>query len=269
MRPFLPHILRDEAGAQADDNVAKVLELFGHLNSATFGEQNQDEHSELEDTLGLLSLIGDRVTTAMDPAERHWALAHDEGSLGRHLVATKPLAKGTVVFEEKPLIVAEATTFGERALRGEMAAVAVELLRLPRGRGRQAAEILQEPKGLPERSIKNLELWALSFMMALGQRKVAREDGSQVPRTRSAAIWALGVSSVNTQHAESPTRGVLGVLSSLMAHSCEPACEISIGEEAQGSMLTLRTTRAVEPGESLSITYLDSDERTLQAVVAT
>lgn len=253
MQPFLPHI---SAGQECPLENAEVLQAFAEINHDFFCS-NMDK-----ETAALLSFVGDRVTTSMDAIERRWSLACDEGSVGRHLVAARSLPKDTVVFVEKPLVVGLATNFGERALRGEMAAVAVELLRLPSGRSREAAELLQEPRGLPERSIKNLELWALSFMMALGQRRVAREDGSAVPRTRSAAVWALGVSSVNTHHAESPTRGVLGVLSSLMEHSCSPSCEVEIGNEAHGSMLTLRTIREVLPGESLTITYLDSEERT-------
>ena len=48
--------------------------------------------------------------------------------------------------------------------------------------------------------------------------------------------------------------------------SQSPCCEIEIGNEAHGSMLTLRTIREVLPGESLTITYLDSEERTLPSI---
>lgn len=57
---------------------------------------------------------------------------------------------------------------------------------------------------------------------------------------------------------------VLGILSSMMEHSCEPSAIVEIGGSGGGSstssiMLTLRTTRAVAPGESLSICYVGYD----------
>ena len=47
-----------------------------------------------------------------------------------------------------------------------------------------------------------------------------------------------------------------GLLASMMEHSCEPNCIISIGNAEDGSVLTLTTKRDVVPGEALTISYV-------------
>ena len=56
--------------------------------------------------------------------------------------------------------------------------------------------------------------------------------------------------------ARKPTRGVMGLLASMMEHCCEPSARIDVAPEARGSALTLSTVRDVAPGESLSICYV-------------
>ena len=72
--------------------------------------------------------------------ERAWKIT-SRPACGRYLVAARDLAAGEVVFAERPLIVATSTSDGERAMRGEMAAVALELLREPSD---SPAHLLQE-----------------------------------------------------------------------------------------------------------------------------
>ena len=226
---------------------------FNSINTAFFCP---DDCIEKSSSPSLRELHFDSICSVTSVEEHAWDLR--DGQVGRHIVAARFIPAGSIVFSESPLIVAEATCLA-RGHCGEMAAAAVALLQLPAGRSCEAARLLQTPKGLPERSRKNLALWALQLQMALGARNVTREDGSPVPRTRDSTLWALGVSSINAHHASEPTRAVIGLLSSMMEHSCMPSCEMEIASVSDGSTLTLRTTRDVQQGESLSITYLDCD----------
>ena len=249
--------------------LTSVLSQFDEINSAYFFTSNEEEDvcahgdsdpsNEEENTGELLSLISDRLLTSIAVDERAWHIRSHE-DVGRHLVAATDLTAGATVFREQPLAVGEAEAYSERAMNSDMASLAVELLRIPDGRGLEAARMLQEAINLPPRSAKQLQIWALSFQLALAARNLTRTDGSALLVDRSSALWALSVCSANGHHADDhPERAVLGVLASLMQHSCEPSCEVSIADMAQGSVLTLRTTRDVRAGESLSITYLDAD----------
>ena len=77
--------------------------------------------------------------------------------------------------------------------------------------------------------------------------------------SEDAIRWALGVASVNVHGRSDPPRGVLGLLASLMEHSCSPSARADVGSAAEGSVVTLRTTRVVRAGESLSIAYVARD----------
>ena len=255
----VPHVRMSDVDSDSDGNLndpEALVAQFNSINTAFFCPDDCIEKSS-SSFASLESYIYDSICSVTSVEEHAWDLR--DGQVGRHIVAARFIPAGSIVFSESPLIVAEATSFGERALRGEMAAAAVALLQLPAGRSCEAARLLQTPKGLPERSRKNLALWALQLQMALGARNVTREDGSPVPRTRDSTLWALGVSSINAHHASEPTRAVIGLLSSMMEHSCMPSCEMEIASVSDGSTLTLRTTRDVQQGESLSITYLDCD----------
>lgn len=59
--------------------------------------------------------------------------------------------------------------------------------------------------------------------------------------------------------ATDPSRGVLGLLASMMEHSCKPSAAVSIAPVSEGSVITLRTKRDVYAGEKLSICYVDFD----------
>ena len=160
---------------------------------------------------------------------------------GRILVAALDLPAGSLVFSERPLVVATAATTGDAALRGEAQAVALALL-LQRQEG---AFLLCSP------SLGEGTAEAKSFAAAADRFAAAcpEHDG------RLARHW-LGVASVNVHAAERPTRGVMGLLSSMMEHNCSPSCMVTVGPEAGGSVVSLRTCRAVTAGESLSISYV-------------
>ena len=222
-------------------------------------------------------------------AERAWKIT-SRPACGRYLVAARDLAAGEVVFAERPLIVATSTSDGERAMRGEMAAVALELLREPSD---SPAHLLQEadlsadtecasmkttvvvPFGRCSHAARvrcslacasgslagGLRMWTLGVLRALKMRSkpLLRADGSAVHPTEDDVSWALGVASVNVHGRDD--RGVLGLLASMMEHDCEPSCSTDVANsEAEGSggetLVTLRTKRAVKAGESLSITYV-------------
>ena len=81
----------------------------------------------------------------------------------------------------------------------------------------------------------------------------ARTRGFTIPEVR----WALGVAYLNAHGASRPTRGVIGVLASMMEHNCAPSCRVAFDEVASGSVVSLRTLRDVREGEALSISYVE------------
>ena len=186
-------------------NVELLLSQFDSINQSTFGTAAAAAAvasaaaasadlaaASLDDELEI-AIRSSLVKSADDP-ERMWKIRWSEAT-GRHLIATRFMKRDTVVFRETPLIVAEASASGERALRGEMAAAAIELLRLSPG---GPARLLQEPKLAADSSSANsLKSWAHDILNALRTRQYTRRDGSRVPRTVDSTMWALGVASVN------------------------------------------------------------------------
>ena len=81
----------------------------------------------------------------------------------------------------------------------------------------------------------------------------ARTRGFTIPEVR----WALGVAYLNAHGASRPTRGVIGVLASMMEHNCAPSCRVAFDDVASGSVVSLRTLRDVREGEALSISYVE------------
>ena len=66
----------------------------------------------------------------------------------------------------------------------------------------------------------------------------------------------MGVASLNTHGCDDrPSRGVLGLLSSMPRHDCDPNALLRVGPAAAGSVLSLYTLRDVAAGEPLSISY--------------
>jgi len=159
--------------------------------------------------------------------------------VGRTLAATRALPCGALVFGELPLIVARDTEG-----LGEAMAVATELLR-----GGPvmdvAARLLQ--------TAQHPTAQARAELRAAAADLLAKRGDEQPPCTLEQAVWALGLAAVNTHGAGDCA--VLGLLSSMPQHDCDPNCFIHVGPRGGGSELTLRTTRHVAAGEALCISY--------------
>ena len=110
---------------------------------------------------------------------------------------------------------------------------------------------------LEDEAAENLEQWTQRIFTQLFMRDDDDDNGPLVATpTLEACKWALNVASTNVHAAREPTRGVVGVLGSMMEHSCEPSATLEIGSSKDGSLLTLKTSVDVEEGESLSICYV-------------
>lgn len=209
--------------------------------------------AELETTICSRLRLSDQ-----DASERAWSIA-SHPDVGRYLVAARDLAADELVFCEEPLVVA--TPRGddeERAMRGELAAVAIELLREPSD---SLVHLLCEADFSADKDgslAGSMRTWTMGMLRALkAQPPLHRADGSAVTPSDDAVSWALSVASVNVHgNLTDPPRGVLGLLASMMMHSCAPSAYTDIASMAEGSALTLRTKRAVRAGERLSISYV-------------
>jgi hypothetical protein len=163
--------------------------------------------------------------------------------VGRTLVATVPLSCSALVFREAPLVVATDVTD-----LGEAQAVAAELMR--RGAASDtAARLLQTAQNPTARARAELREAAADLL----EQRGAAVAGLGASCGLELATWALGVAAVNTHAAHG--RGVLGLLSSMPHHDCDPNCTVHVGPPASGSQLTLRTLRPVAAGEALCISY--------------
>ena len=193
-------------------------------------------------------------------AEPAWRVAW-RPDVGRHLVAARDLAANEAVFSEAPLIVAAAKSEEPAAsLRGVMAAVAVQMLCEPRS---SPVHLLQEADFSADGDgglAGSLRTWVLGALHALRSRPpLVRPDGSEVALSEEVVRWAISVASVNVHGRPEPERGVLGLLSSMMEHSCAPTACAEVASAAEGSVITLRTRHAVRAGERLSISYVARD----------
>ena len=221
-----------EADASADEPyvASDLVAKFESLNAGFFtteAENEDDEDDDEEENAQLLSAIAASMLTPTSISEAAWQITSRDG-IGRVIVASRPIPADSVVFRENPLVAAEVTEESD-TLKGEMAAVAVELLKLPAD---SPAKLLQEPSYLAageededaQRSCRDLHQWSDSIVAALASREIWREgDGTRVECTADAVRWALGVATVNSHGAYEPTRGVLGILASMMQHECAPS----------------------------------------------
>ena len=216
-------------------------------------------NADLEDAITASLLPPDPV--ALPPAPRIWQISW-RGDAGRCLTAACDLPAGTVIFRERPLIVA--------AARKDQIpqAVALALLRDamfdqeeargtdPEGRAARArvARTLQEAHFADRDAQDSFEAWT---QRVFSDTFLNAEGGAadQPAPTMEAITWALGVASINVHAARSPTRGVLGVAASMMCHSCTPSAELVVASPAEGNVLTLRTITDVPTGGALSISY--------------
>eukprot|EP00908_Phaeocystis_cordata_P012989 Transcript_24031.p3 GENE.Transcript_24031~~Transcript_24031.p3 ORF type:complete len:396 (+),score=109.55 Transcript_24031:105-1292(+) len=180
-------------------------------------------------------LLHSLVKARLDVCSGGWAIEW-RGQAGRTLVATRALPANTLVFTEPPLCaVAGSST----------AALAREMLQLSRGKSRKAdraALHLLQSNGR-----------GAFFEQAISDAEREREDG----RTAAEARWARGVAHINAHGAGEKggtLRTVVGVLGSMMAHSCSPSAAMRIADDGSNA-LSLHTLRAVAAGEALDITY--------------
>ena len=216
-----------------------------------------------DESLRLQHAIAGSLLTSED---RAWEIQQNS-SCGRHLIAKQALAAGTVVFREQPLVVGEASTSGSALLedtRTSFCAAAIELLRLPAD---SPARLLQE-SSLPAESrlarILDVQAGRLYSTSSAHHDVVESLDGCTVEDVR----WALGVATCNAHDAVSPDRAVVGVLASMMEHSCDPCCRVSIGSTEDESVITLIAKRDVQPGESLTISYVPTTRDVAQRQAA-
>lgn len=235
----------------------------------------------------LMQTLVDRLTDGVNEPSRLWTVEW-RPNVGRTLLAASELEAGRLVFCERPLVAARSTNAGDAALRGRVPAVAVKLLQMPSdgpSKHLQAPLLLacpadeededveRQPHLQSELSIQlwrrltragGLDGWVRDFLDAADRRSpswLACEDGSalqhrlQIPTVR----WAIGVALINAHSASNPARGVLGLLSSMMEHSCEPTASVEIAPETEDSLISLRTLRPVPAGSPLSIAYVPTD----------
>lgn len=180
------------------------------------------------------------------PGTPAWRIEWREGR-GRVLVAARDLPAATLVFCEHPLVVAAVVDAGGDAHNGEAQAVGSALLDMTA----EAAAVLCSPA--------HVAGTAEATAFAKAAEAFAKACPKHDPQR---ARHCLGIASVNVHGAERPRRGVLGVLSSMMEHECSPSARVTLGDEAGGSLLSLRTLRRVVKGESLSITYVPAYQPT-------
>ena len=135
-------------------------------------------------------------------------------------MAAQPIPAGTQVFTERPIVVAPGGTVG----------VAKAVLKLDR-----AGECFEAVCQLQSRADRSVEGWG---------------------------PWAAGLAAVNCHGAggtlldpSAGRRTVIGLLGSMMAHECCPSAVTHFSSAADGTLLSLYTVRALEPGELLSISY--------------
>lgn len=104
----------------------------------------------------------------------------------------------------------------------------------------------------------SIDDWVQEVMAAL------RRQGSCPLPSVHEVRWALGVAYINGHGATEPTRGVLGLLSSMMQHDCDPTCSVEFAPMSEGSTVSLRTLRQVQAGELLSISYVEMEWSTAE-----
>ena len=213
----------------------------------------------MADLAALEAAISARLVESTPIDERAWVIA-ERASVGRYLVAAHDLSADEVVFKEMPIVVATPEIDGERVMRSEMVAVAIELLReSPESHAQLLAEA-DFAADIDGACASSLHTWTVRVLSALAARPpIFRSDGAEVALTEDAVGWALSVASVNVHGRSNPDRGVLGLLASMMEHDCDPSACTDIGSAAEGSVVSLRTKRAVKAGESLSIAYVAVD----------
>jgi len=209
------------------------------------------------------------VVPTADGSEPAWQVSWDP-DCGRYLVTSRPLQAGDVVFQERPFVVADAPSSGEEVLT----AVAIALLEystlrelvleqwsradisLTRSRFAVDEATPRTAKLLREPSFDGDADAAAAF-----EAWTHRVFGERLIGTMEDMAWALGIASNNVHTAREPTRGLLGVLASMMAHDCSPSSVLEVGAANEGSLLTLRASRDLQAGSPLSISYVPISAR--------
>lgn len=184
---------RSADAEDADDlDLASVLVKFNALNSESFGPVGDEpvigQSSDAKEYDDLMSAIAESV---LPTGLRAWRVSSSHHA-GRRLVAEQALPKGSVVFQERPLVAAKAE------LGKVLHAVALELLELldvedddeasPYVQRRAAAARVLQQADLDDRdAAASLDAWA----QATFQELFMRDDGLAAPWPRSGAqtLW--------------------------------------------------------------------------------
>ena len=252
-----PRARRPRVFALARDDHARA----GHVQIMASGHDRTicgaDEHTRVVRTITSRLIYNDDTA---------WMLTSGDG--GRSLVARRAMPAGTRVFTEKPIVVAYP----------------------------------EESEDLIEavtRKVLDLVCWRLCHerFEPSGDFAVVCELQSGPGTTRGNEDWARSLAKINAHGAGGTLidparqrRGVLGVMSSMMQHACNPSCVIHIGSPMkggsdsgrdsgrdsgsgsgsgsdgasdsgsddgdEGSLMSLHTIRDVAEGELLSISYV-------------
>ena len=177
---------------------------------------------------------------------------------GRNLIATRWLRSGELIFREHPIVAARAVAIGEEQLMSCACAILDASDDL-----RAAARSLQHLPSSPS-AANSFESWAQRMYRQTYMDAAGVGAGGSSPSLED-VTWALGVASLNMHSSSHPCRGIIGVLSSLMEHGCEPSAIVEIGKATEGSVLSLRALRDIAPGHPITICYvgyqLPTDER--------
>ena len=164
----VPHVRMSDVDSDSDGNLndpEALVAQFNSINTAFFCPDDCIEKSS-SSFASLESYIYDSICSVTSVEEHAWDLR--DGQVGRHIVAARFIPAGSIVFSESPLIVAEATSFGERALRGEMAAAAVALLQLPAGAAARLPDCFRRRKDYQNVHVRTLRYGLSSSRWLLG-----------------------------------------------------------------------------------------------------
>ena len=148
-----------------------------------------------------------------------WRIARND-AVGRRLVAAKDLPAGTLVFQERPLVVAETAKAPAGLQFGPMPV---------------AAALLRDAENAASNTLQSNPVQGSQFQK-IHSSFTAGLKAAGIKPSPARIEWAIGLASTNT-HASSdePRRSVLGVLSSMMEHACSPSATISIGPAARAA----------------------------------
>eukprot|EP00927_Polykrikos_kofoidii_P057247 TRINITY_DN51367_c0_g1_i1.p1 TRINITY_DN51367_c0_g1~~TRINITY_DN51367_c0_g1_i1.p1 ORF type:complete len:422 (-),score=87.92 TRINITY_DN51367_c0_g1_i1:106-1371(-) len=183
--------------------------------------------------------------------------------MGRCLVAARDLSAGTLVFSERPVVKASVRSVDSTSKQwkeGPAQAAAIAILRTMRNETTPVPEIealrlLQVPD-LQEEGAAAFQAAVRNLWQQLQPGGAVAEEGLNPPKED--VEWALGVASVNAHSTNVGSEGgaAVGLLASMMPHSCCPSAYLQILDDLEGSPMRLRCVHDVLAGEVLSVSYV-------------